>query len=468
MATPKFPKSLEGVGKFNLTLDTSLIQNDQGPRGFRSVSNSPCGIADVEWQFIETDYAIFRSFFKNVLLNGNRLFEIPIPSEFGIIPFVVKFTAPGYKAKRNGFNAMVVSAALEMRGLPAEVVECTCAARPRLTLSEIEPGEPIVYGSGGRSIIDSSGHIFTTYLHATGVQMRIYNPLTQSEITEPIVVAFDEDWSSANTIHIVYHKCEVFISIGGNTYSTSDFSIVNQFDGCSLELLGAGDTDYLGAVGNLGVISNDENSLYISFFSGVGNGTFVILPEPPFIRSLPGVENTSWVYNFIYNKITFVRAYTGYGTFVDLRGAVNSSVEVASYFSTSHLQGTRLLNRDGYSTIFLMNCRTRGLISVDTISGAIIEFMSSDVGNPLLLAIYYSPDTDTLYAECADDSLLDNQRVLAFDATTAELKATYTEDICSIGLSFGDTIYIGNETFVGSEYSLQDNGRLWQISFGWR
>lgn len=116
--TPVFPSTLPGVKTFSFKPAPNVLASDGigDPKAFRLLSRYRGGTASISWQFLETDYSIFRNFWVNDLALGNRWFIMSLPSESGIVTHLVKFAHGGQPQQRkNGYRAYQVSATIEIR-----------------------------------------------------------------------------------------------------------------------------------------------------------------------------------------------------------------------------------------------------------------------------------------------------------------------------------------------------------------
>lgn len=125
---------------------------------------------------------------------------------------------------------------------------------------------------------------------------------------------------------------------------------VTEIDADARTIVGAGSSGNGSAVTWLGYLSQDDAGLYTTSSNGVGMGTYPIAPSPPYTLDAAGYEpNTWWVYNSILNPLTGVRAYTGYGPWVDLRGPVTRSASTAAFMGS--LQQSALQVANGASPV---------------------------------------------------------------------------------------------------------------------
>jgi hypothetical protein len=214
----------------------------------------------------------------------------------------------------------------------------------------------------------------------------------------------------------------------------------------------------MGAVSHLGLISRDKNTLYLSVPSGVGSGTFVMSPDAPFAITA-GVAATDWYFNAVFNPFSGVRMYTGYGAFIDLRGAVDMSINTSPFIDSTHLLETRMLVKPCSPTVFLLDVNNAGVLAVNTSTGA-VQFVSATMTGA---AMYYSPESDTLYVE-GQDPFATATVVKAYDGTTFESRGEFPTYVAGANGNHGNSVYIGGESFVAAEERF-GGSRMWRLSF---
>lgn len=319
-------------------------------------------------------------------------------------------------------------------------------------------GEPEVFGVGMNIARDPvTGYIWSVGSNA-GSFVKVYDPLSMTDVD---TIAIGDD-AGSTLMCIVYLGGFFYVGVPGNSY-TSGPPIVSKIDAASRTIVGQGDTNYLGAVAHIGLLSHDRSNVYISVTNGVGNGTAVMSTDAPFPFA-GGTANSNWLFNAIYNDYSGVRAYTGYGAFVDLRGAVTLSVSTAGYLDSAHLQDSRMLVKPCSAVIYVSNMGGRGVIAVNSLSGAV---RLVDDSFAYVRAMYYSPESDRLYVQGAD-ALFGLGTVRAFDGTTFAPIADYPTYAVAQGGSRGGSLYLGGEAFLGSESAIAGGfwpGRLWRLRF---
>lgn len=114
MATPDYPTTLPGVSQWRFKPAAQVLASAEGgARAARRRSRVPGAIGEAQWTFIETDYATFRTWWRDTLLRGHKKFWIELPSAGGITWHVCQFTGP-YRMQSLGYGAFSVSAELEV------------------------------------------------------------------------------------------------------------------------------------------------------------------------------------------------------------------------------------------------------------------------------------------------------------------------------------------------------------------
>jgi hypothetical protein len=259
----------------------------------------------------------------------------------------------------------------------------------------------------------------------------------------------------------------IYIGVEGNTYTVGP-PVVTKINAATRAIVGQGDTQYLGAVARLGLISLDATQLFISVVNGVGNGTGVMEDSAPFAYT-DASANSNWVFNCVFNPHSGVRCYTGYGAFVDLRGAVTASIDTTGYIEGTHLQSTRMAYRDGTDHVFLMNCGSAGIIRIDTLTAAVAVVAAVGDGSAKPVAMYYSPDTDRLFVDYRPDA--DTRTITIYDGESlAEISSTTVNHYPAaagdpVGQELGNAIHLGGEVFIACESTSAPRSALWRVSF---
>lgn len=116
MTTPAFPSTLPGVSSlaWDAEPQARISDNEVGNKDFRNFTAVPAAVAEVEWRFLDTDFAAFREFWKTGLLRGHKWFTLVLPSAAGYSRHVVRFTAP-YSTTSDGYGYRTVRAQLYVR-----------------------------------------------------------------------------------------------------------------------------------------------------------------------------------------------------------------------------------------------------------------------------------------------------------------------------------------------------------------
>ncbi len=282
-------------------------------------------------------------------------------------------------------------------------------------------------------------------------------------LTQIVSTWVEAEDASLNTVFPPY--C-MYIGVEGNTYhSAGDPLVVTKIRTSTRAVVGTGDTSYGGAVGKLGLISQDGSILYISETNGVGSGTATMAPTAPF--NLSGGETaTNWLFNAVYNPNSAVRVYTGYGPFIDLRGAVTMSVDTSAYIQdtgavAANLSSSRIAVQTGTEFVFVMNAGSRGLIKVSTLTGAVQIVLPVD--GVYTQEMYYSPDTHRLYVE-NNATPIDTPTVTAIDGNTFTSLGVFPGAAVTPIYNRGNAIYQGNETFILGEATSAPSGSLWKVA----
>ena len=279
---------------------------------------------------------------------------------------------------------------------------------------------------------------------------------------------------AANFMSIIYdNNGHMYVGVEGTKYSAPPIIpgapyIVTKFDCGTYSIIGAGNTQYEGAVTKLGLMSIGlNNEIYISVVNGIGAGTLRMTTYPPFAYHPGSESNSNWVFNSVYNEYTGVRVYSGYGSYLDLRGNVNLAVPLTGLINSSNPQSSRMCYRDFTPHIFMCNVGSAGLIRVNTLSGAVDSIFTVGSGNRRLYSIHYSAESDRLYAEYSDS--FGPRQVAAYDAETLLFIKSFPMDAPgSVGQARGNSIFIGRETFVFSEGTTAGGSVLRRASFDWR
>jgi hypothetical protein len=111
----RYPAALPGPSYYKLTPNRQFVAPEAGEVGdtARRRSRVPMGTADIGFRFLETDYAIFRQWYRTALFNGRAGFFIDLPSAVGMAEHYVRFIAP-CRAVSIGYGAFEVNSTIEL------------------------------------------------------------------------------------------------------------------------------------------------------------------------------------------------------------------------------------------------------------------------------------------------------------------------------------------------------------------
>lgn len=116
MTTPVFPSALPGVSSLAWQAEPQarISDNEVGNKDYRNFTAVPAAVADVEWRFLDTDFAVFKEFWKTELKRGHKWFTLVLPSAAGHARHVVRFIT-SHSSKRDGYGYRTVTAQLFVR-----------------------------------------------------------------------------------------------------------------------------------------------------------------------------------------------------------------------------------------------------------------------------------------------------------------------------------------------------------------
>lgn len=214
MGTPIFLSALPGVSRLTLRPDSGVIADDgDGVKSFRRRSAVPMASVDVEWVFVDTDYALFLSFCRDTLLGFHRWFWLKLPSAGGVTWHVVRF-AHGEKpsSQMNGHGAWTVSAKLDIR-------ERAFEAQPEPPVEEIgEPDVLTLYFRNGAGDFGSnflSGPDFTD---------------SNAQVTEADYASYDDATGTVSISQLGVYEVNFSVGMGSGNFG-SDRTEVGTFLG---------------------------------------------------------------------------------------------------------------------------------------------------------------------------------------------------------------------------------------------
>lgn len=116
MTTPVFPSTLPGVSSlaWDAQPQSRISDNESGNKDYRNFTAVPAAIADVEWRFLDSDFAVFKEFWKTELKRGHKWFTLVLPSAAGHSRHVVRFIT-SHASKSDGYGYRTVTAQLYVR-----------------------------------------------------------------------------------------------------------------------------------------------------------------------------------------------------------------------------------------------------------------------------------------------------------------------------------------------------------------
>lgn len=132
MTTPVFPPDLPGVTSFKWTSGKQLLANEPpGPRSVRRLSRVPSATAEVQFQFVGDEYAVYMDFWRNDLIRGHRWFLLTLPSAAGFKPHLVRFKTHATNAS-GGHQFIRVTAEIDVRArrIAPEVLDIFITSTP--------------------------------------------------------------------------------------------------------------------------------------------------------------------------------------------------------------------------------------------------------------------------------------------------------------------------------------------------
>jgi len=446
-----------------------ILSTLPGPRQARALQRQRMAGQEIEFVFTYAEAQAFAAWVKNDLIDGGAWFTANWPQPQGG-PGTRRFIGAPSSPKFVPNVGWHVTARCVV--LAAEEFVCI----PWVQVGGIPGfGSPAVFGSGFMCDRDPvTGRIWSVWSNKPGTPAipvggsvaldgtyaLVYDP---AALTLLDAVRITGAVSISGVICILVFDGSVYIGIAGNSYSA--FPIVTKIDAATHAILGQGDTDYMGAVTQLGLISHDRTGLFMSVPNGVGNGTFVMSTEAPFPITSPDAAS-NWYFNWAYNDYSRVRVYTGYGHFVDFRGAVEFSIDTSPYIDSTHLLETRLLVKPCSPIVYLLDVNNAGVLAVNTLSGGVQVISATMRG----LAMYYSPETDTLYVEGREPSTALTSTLKAYQGTTFQERGSFPAQVFGAAGNHGNSVYVGGEAFIAAEEFSDPvdghvNGRLWCVRF---
>lgn len=121
MSTPIWPDTLPMVwtNSGTITKQTLATVGDGSvPTALRRWSSVPGADAQVTWTFLETEFAIFTTFWRDVLLSGHRWFYMMLPSALGTQWCMIRCTDNVFRSALTGYRKWDVSINIEIRERP--------------------------------------------------------------------------------------------------------------------------------------------------------------------------------------------------------------------------------------------------------------------------------------------------------------------------------------------------------------
>lgn len=472
--TLRYPITLPGpISAPIQSVERRLLSSLPGPRQSRAIQRAKLAGQQVEFIFTHSEAAIFAAWVKNDLLEGGAWFSANWPLPQGGAATRRFVGAPAYPSYVPNLGWHVTA---QCEVIPGSS-EFVCIPWVQLRAC-METRAPVLFGSGVYCALDpNTGYIWSIWRSGLGVVRPLSIPAGVATFDGTFVLVYDPmsmtlidtiriGLSGPDFMCIVYRNGYMYVGLEGNSIGHNpayppiipdQAYVITKINAATRLLAGVGDTSYGGAVSKLGLISQDKGGLYTSVVNGVGSGTAAMEDVAPF--ALSGTSPaTDWLYNAVYNATSKVRAYTGFGAFIDLRGAAFRTLSTAGWISGTHLTGTRLLEKPCTPTIFCMNYGSVGVIAVNTQTGTIQSVSSTITAK----AMYYSPESDTLYVQGTDGGA---ETVKAYDGSTFAVKGEHPSYVIAQGQRLGNSIYLGCESFVASESTSAPSGRMWCLSF---
>jgi hypothetical protein len=438
-----------------------ILSTLPGPRNARALQRQRMAGQEIEFVFTYAEAQAFAAWVKNDLIDGGAWFTANWPQPqggAGTRRFIGAPSSPTF-VPNVGWHVTarcVVLAAEEFVCIPwVQVGEVPGVSVPVVfgsaVLCERDPTTGLIWACWSTS----PGHVrpIGGAVDLSGTYVLVYDPIALALVdTIAIGVSDNEPFRS-----IVYLDGFFYVGVEGNSYSVD--AVVTKIDAGSRAVVGQGDTDYAGAVSKLGLISRDRAGLYMSIPNGVGSGTAPMSTDAPF--PMFAFEAASdWYFNWAYNDYSRVRVYTGYGPFVDLRGAVTLSINTAPYIvGATHLLETRLLVKPCSPIVYLLDVNNAGVLAINTSTGGVQVINATMTGH----AMYYSPESDTLYVE-GQDPFATATVVKAYQGTTFEYRGAFPTYVSAAQGNHGNSVYLGGEGFVAAEET-STGGRLWRACF---
>lgn len=358
---------------------------------------------------------------------------------------------------------------------------------PNLTFEVVTKGvkadvlvPPIPLGRGTDLVRDPfTGHIWSVYTvevpgpppHRVGV-IDIYDSET-AEVLHSIGLGLDGDTMNIiNALGVMW--------VGGDDNSYTSGTVLTKIHPTSYEILREGDTNYAGAVTHLGHVAVNGTSLSLSVTNVIGSGTINFADEDstiawnstlPYVRwpkLVAGFARTEWIWCSLNIKAQGRTCWAGYGNWLDITDDSGVLATVHNPAWTGTPQSHRMLDLgagrmlwavvgEGKTTIAVVNVH---LNTVDTF----IDLADLPEAHLSATAVYYSPDTDTVYVDTST-GFTGSPSVYSFDGTTGAYKEAFPAQHYAVGQRLGTSIYVGNETFFACESTSSPSSRAWKVAF---
>ena len=465
-----YPKTLPNPSVSVVTPGERRLLSDVsgGPLGARGIERDYKAVQDLEWGALDaTQAAALNLWWTDTLTQGGAWFGSTWPAPQGWVLVTRRFQgALHWDYIPGGFWKVTAKCIVRGVGLVPTVPGCV----PWVQAQACPPvGGPVLFGSATCMALDPlTGYIWCGWssggeahpvggsVALSGSYVLVYDPLAMT-LLDAIRIG---DVSSGGAVDgIEYRAGSIYVSSPGSAARAAGAALlITQINAASHAIVAATNSTYGGAISVLGMVGQDQNGLYISTVNGIGSGTGHIASTAPFgLTSAYGMSN--WALNYVDNPFAGVLAYTGYGSFIDLRSpTVSMSLDTFAYFGAPQTQHTRLAYQVCTDNIFVINVGSPGVLSVNVVTG-VISVISATFWPAV---IYYSPESDTLYIEGSPTNI-SARTVRAYQGTSFALLGelpTYTTG----ALYGGNAIYLGCESFVmSSTYSTVH--QMWRVSF---
>lgn len=419
--------------------------------------------AEAEWVYTPEHMAVWRPWYSDDIVLGQKWFVASLPGPGGFVDRLVRFRTETLRLEHAARGIYRVSATMEVRG----IAKLACV--PWVQIGPVpEESLPVLFGSGVFCARDpATGYVWTTWRSTPvtgsipiggsatllGGYALVYDPQGLT-----LVDAIQVGTTAPDQMNIVHFRGSMYVGMESTPFTP--YPIITKIDAATRVVVGSGYVGQLSAVTKRGLVSHDASGLYISVTNGIGDGTSE-LDEDSLIADLPGSGNSDWLYNFVFNPFSEVRAYTGYGPFIDLRGAVTMSVDTSAYYTTSaNPQSHRIVCKPCSPYIFTMSAGEHSVLRVHTLTGEIQAITTTFWAT----AMYYSPESERLYVEGAEPRF-STPTVRAYDSNTLELLEEFPDYAIADGRKLGNSLYLGGESFVACESDSAPSSRMWFLSF---